>query len=100
MKQKIDWAAARRRWNRLLAKERRRPSKPAYLPLANSDQFATVDAGDYVWASKFRWRLHTDGHVVRDVYDEDGTACVIYLCNEVVCRRLGVPLSAFLPPRS
>lgn len=68
----------------------------AKLPLANSDEFATIDDEDFEWAGKHIWRLHTDGHVVRLV----GESKVVYLCNEVVSRYTGRPLSDFGPPKS
>lgn len=59
---------------------------------------AIVDDDDYGWASMHDWRLHKDGHVVRD--GRLGEPAVVYLCNEVLSRRDGVPLTLFGPPRS
>ena len=70
----------------------------ATLPLANSDDFATIDDWNLEWASKFVWRKDDDGHIVRDSKSHDGKKIVVYLCNEVICRRYGFPLSDFGPP--
>jgi hypothetical protein len=72
----------------------------AQIPLINSDEFAQIDDADYPWASQHIWRIHEDGHVVRDGMDEYGHPTVIYMCNEVVSRRTGIPLREFNPPRS
>ena len=70
----------------------------ATLPLANSDDFASIDDCDLEWASKFVWRKDEDGHIIRDSKSHDDKNIVVYLCNEVICRRYGYPLSAFGPP--
>lgn len=59
---------------------------------------AIVDDGDYGWASMHDWRLHTDGHVIRD--GQAGEPRIVYLCNDVMSRANGVPLALFGPPRS
>jgi len=71
----------------------------AQLPLANSNRFTQIHDADYPWASQHTWRIHEDGHVVRDGVDEYGDPTIIYLCNEVVSRRTGIPLWEFNPPR-
>jgi hypothetical protein len=71
----------------------------AKLPLTNSDRMATVDDEDYGWASQHAWRHDEDGHVVRDIVDACGNPATVYLCNEVLSRRLGKPLQDFGPPR-
>lgn len=61
-------------------------------------QEAIVDNSDYGWASMHDWRLHHDGHVIRD--GKAGEPAIVYLCNEVISRANDVPLELFLPPNS
>jgi hypothetical protein len=70
----------------------------AILPLSNSNKHATVDDEDYGWASQYTWREDEDNHIVRDDVDGAGRPVAIYLCNEVLSRRLGVPLKELGPP--
>ena len=55
-----------------------------------------MDDNDYGWASMHDWRLHKDGHVVRD--GQEGEPELVYLCNEVMSRAESVPLELFGPP--
>lgn len=59
-------------------------------------QKAIVDDDDYPWASQYAWRLHSDGHVVRD--GKRNEPKLVYLCNEVMSRAEDVPLEMFNPP--
>lgn len=59
-------------------------------------QDALVDDDDFGWASMHDWRLHHDGHVVRD--GQSGEPGIVYLCNEVLSRAEGLPLMFFAPP--
>lgn len=65
------------------------------LKLSNGQE-AIVDNADYKWASKYQWRLHSDGHVVRDGRIDE--PAIVYLCNEVMSKASNVPLELFNPP--
>lgn len=66
------------------------------LKLSNSSQEAIVDNDDYKWASKHTWRLHTDGHVIRDGKVDEPK--IVYMCNEVMSKANGMPLEMFNAP--
>src|SRR3990167_9977404 len=51
--------------------------------LANGRGFAIVDAEDYVWLSKHKWR-NKNGYAYRNIYRENGKRSIISMNNEIM----------------
>jgi hypothetical protein len=73
------------------------------IQVAGSDRSASVDDGDFAWASKYEWFLDENGYVVRArQLGEEGLADddeVIEMGVEIYSRRSGEPLSSFMRPK-
>jgi hypothetical protein len=83
--------------SRPLRRKAAREARMAKKLTLTTGEKAIVDDADFEWASKHDWRRHHDGHVVRT--GQPGEPAIVYLCNEVVSRANGVPLSLFAIPQ-